>query len=442
VPKRPQRRSDPVRRLALEVCLAVLEQGESLGRVLEQRLAGLDDARDRAFCRELCFGFCRYYFILDAALGRMTKKPFKNKDRDIAVLVMLGFYQIRFMRVSDHAAVNETVGLLDALRKGWAKGLVNALLRGYLRAMPRDSSAELSADEHWRAYPEWIRKRVTDDWSENAATVLAAANRHAPMVLRIDNRRLTREDYLRQLADLGIPGREHAAVESAVVLDQACAVNSLPGFDQGLVSVQDAAAQLAASLLDCQPGMRVLDACAAPGGKTLHLLQHSDNLEVVALDKDAQRLQRVGENLARAQCLARLVAADAAEVDSWYDGLAFDRILLDAPCSASGIIRRHPDIRLLRRASDIPSLVAQQRRLLGKLWPLLKSGGLMLYCTCSIFRDENERQIEEFLQATPDCVEVPVDARHWGRSAGVGRQILPGFDDMDGFFYACLRKRA
>ncbi len=442
MPKRPQRRGDPVRRQALEVCLAVLEQGESLGRVLEQRLADLDDPRDRAFCSELCFGFCRYYFILDAALGRMTKKPFKNKDRDIAVLVMLGFYQIRFMRVSDHAAVNETVGMLDALRKGWAKGLVNALLRGYLRALPRDVTAQLSADEHWQAYPEWIRKRVTDDWREDAETVLAAGNQHAPMVLRINNRQITRAEYLRQLSDLGIPGREHAMVESGVVLDQACSVNSLPGFDQGIVSVQDAAAQLAASLLDCRPGMRVLDACAAPGGKTLHLLQHSDNLDVVALDKDAQRLQRVSENLARAQRTARLVAADAAEIDGWYDGLAFDRILLDAPCSASGIIRRHPDIRLLRRASDVASLVAQQRRLLGKLWPLLKSDGLMLYCTCSIFRDENERQIEEFLQATPDCVEVPVDAGHWGRSEGFGRQILPGFDDMDGFFYACLRKRA
>jgi 16S rRNA (cytosine967-C5)-methyltransferase len=440
VSKRGRGGEDRVRRLALDICLAVLDHGESLSRLLEQRLAALDDGRDRAFCSQLCFGFCRYYYLLDSTLSGLLKKPFRNKDRDVRVLLMLGLYQLRFMRVGDHAAVNESVSMLRSLRKDWAKGLVNAVLRGYLRSMGDKPNPDLSADEQMAAYPGWIGKRVQADWPQQAGRVLAAGNAHPPMLLRIDTRRVSREDYLRQLDEAGIAGSAHGVVGSAIRLERPLSVDELPGFDQGLVSVQDAAAQLAADLLDCKPGMRVLDACAAPGGKTIHLLQRTGELDLVALDKDEQRLARVRDNLARSGLQATLIAADAACAEDWYDGVAFDRILLDAPCSASGIMRRHPDIRLLRRADDISRLAQQQARLLAALWPLLKPGGRMLYCTCSIFRQENESRIDEFLQATSDCVEVPLNTESWGQARPHGRQILPGFDDMDGFYYACLSK--
>ena len=364
MPSRAKRGGGRPRRLALDICLAVLDQGESLSRLLEQRLGRLDDPRDRAFCSELCFGFCRYYCVLESTLNGLLRKPFRKKDRDVMVLLLLGLYQLRFMRVGDHAAVNETVGLLDAMRKGWAKGLANAVMRGYLRASPSDQAQALSDEEQRAAYPDWMRQRIEQDWPAQSAAIMAAGNEHAPMVLRVDSRQLQRDDYLQRLAGLEIPARAHATVESAVVLERACAVDRLPGFGQGLVSVQDAAAQLAAGLLDCQAGMRVLDACAAPGGKTLHLLQEVEALELVALDKDAQRLQRVADNLARAGRSASLVAADAAQVGSWYDGREFDRILLDAPCTNTGVLRRRPDARWRFGMSALKDATGLQRQML------------------------------------------------------------------------------
>ena len=429
------------RQLAVDVCYQVLVKGASLTESLESQLSNIESDRDRGLCSELCYGFCRYYFVLDTILNKRLQKPLKRRDIDVEIILILGLYQIRFMRVSDHAAVNESVKLLRKIGKNWAKGLVNAVLRSYIRDNEKTPDlSSLSETEHVSAYPEWMQKKLASDWSEKAEQIFAAGNQQAPMVLRVDDNKITQEDVLQQLADQEMKARPHEIVSNAIVLLQPVAVDRLPGFAEGLLSVQDAAAQLAAQVLECQSGMRVLDACAAPGGKTLHILQSSPNLQVVALDKDAHRLHRVNENLTRGNASAQVICADAATTEDWFDGTQFDRILLDAPCSASGIIRRHPDIRLLRKAGDVGSLAKQQWDLLNALWPLLKEGGRMVYSTCSIFKDENEHQIERFIQSQDNCVEQPLNEVQWGESRPYGRQILPGFDDMDGFYYACLVK--
>ena len=427
------------RALALEICQQVLTRGQSLDDLLEKNLPRLANDRDRAFCSELCYGFCRYYFLLRKTLQKRLKKALKARDLDVQIILLLGLYQIRFMRVENHAAVNESVKLLQKRKKVWAKGLVNALLRGYIRDLGEAQTAVLADDEQAQTYPRWMCQTIEQDWPEQAPSIFRAGNQRAPMTLRIDLSRISVDAYLQQLQAVAIEAQPHPLVESAVLLQKPVAVENLPGFEKGLVSVQDASAQLAASLLDVQNGMRVLDACAAPGGKTLHLLQSAAELQLTALDKDGARLQRVEENLQRGQRQARLVAADAAAVDDWFDGQPFDRILLDAPCSASGIIRRHPDIRLLRQVEDIAALARQQQRLLAALWPLLKPGGLLLYSTCSIFKQENEQQVQRFLQANDNCVEVAINSVQWGRRRPAGRQILPQ-PDMDGFYYALLQK--
>ncbi len=420
---------------ALEVCLRVLA-GQSLADCLEPALSALEDERDRAFCSELCYGFCRRYFLLRELLGRRLQRPLKARDRDVEVILLLGLYQLRHTRVDDHAAVDESVKLLQRRGKGWARGLVNALLRGYLREPDRLPPEQ----EEAACYPDWMRRRIERDWPQRAAGLLAAGNARAPMTLRVDLRRQPREAAAQSLEQAGISARPHPLVESALMLDRPRPVETLPGFAQGLLSVQDASAQLAAPLLDCRPGERVLDACAAPGGKTLQLLQQTPGIDLLALDKDAGRLQRVRQNLDRAGANAELRAADAARTEQWHDGRPFDRILLDAPCSASGILRRHPDIRLLRQEADIPALAEQQRRLLEALWPLLRPGGRLLYATCSIFREENEQQIEAFTSRHGDCVDATPNAVQWGESRPFGRQIFSGDQDMDGFYYALLEK--
>jgi 16S rRNA (cytosine967-C5)-methyltransferase len=421
----------------------VVAGGQSLSRLLETRLDKLSDSRDRALCSELCYGLCRYFYLLEAQLAARLKKPLKNKDTDLKVILLLGLYQIRFLRVENHAAVNETVNLVKSRGKAWARGLVNAVLRGYLRDLaeqPGQDPTILTSQEQAAAYPRWIQNRVIEDWGELASGIFAAGNQNPPMTLRVDLNQISRAAYLEQLQQCDIDARADPVVDCALVLGKPEAVERLPGFASGQVSVQDAAAQIAAPLLDCRPGMRVLDACAAPGGKSLHLLQSEPGIELLAIDNEESRLRRVEENLTRASVSAQLVCADAAQPAQWYDGNPFDRILLDAPCSASGVIRRHPDIRLLRRDEDIQSLVQQQQRLMLALWPLLKPGGKMLYVTCSMFCAENEQQMEWFVAQQADCVEVTANPVQWGRTRPRGRQILPGMNGMDGFYYALLEK--
>lgn len=425
--------------IALQVMLQVTEKGRSLDEIFQGdwfRSLALS-ARDLGMAREIAFGLCRWYYALSGLLAGRLQKPLRARDRDIECILLIGLYQLLVMRTGTHAAVNETVKLALLQKKKWASGLVNAVLRGVIRDQLQFDEADAA-----RAYPQWMIDRTAGDWGEQAGALLLAGNQRAPMTLRVDTRQSDRETMLARLAEDGIGASLHDLVDSAIVLHDPCDVTRLPGFASGLVSVQDAAAQIAAPLLECAPGARVLDACAAPGGKSLHLLQRYPGIELDALDNSAARLQRVRENLVRAGASARIVAGDAANPSNWFDGHRYDAILADLPCSASGVLRRHPDIKLLRRESDIMPLCAQQQRILGALWPLLKPGGRMLYSTCSIFKDENEVQVARFIDSHADADDITPRQVGWGETRPHGRQILSGRDNMDGFYYALLARSA
>jgi 16S rRNA (cytosine967-C5)-methyltransferase len=425
--------------IALQVMLQVLDKGRSLDDVFQgdwfQSLPA--SARDLGLSREIAFGLCRWYFALSALLEKRLQKPLRARDHDVELVLLIGLYQLLVLQTGAHAAVNETVKLTRALNKKWASGLVNALLRGVLR-----DQLVLDEDAHRQACPPWIRARLQADWGAQADAILFAQNQRPPMTLRVDTRQCAADAYLAELAERGLEANRHPLVDSAILLNSACDVAQLPGFDEGRVSVQDAAAQLAAPLLPCEPGARVLDACAAPGGKTIHLLQQHADIELDALDSSASRLQRLRQNLARSGKSARVLVGDAALPQSWCEGAPYDAILADVPCSASGVLRRHPDIKLLRRESDIVPLCAQQARILDALWSVLKPGGKMLYSTCSIFKEENESQVCGFLERQTQAREISLDGVQWGAARPHGRQILPGSDNMDGFYYALLTRCA
>jgi 16S rRNA (cytosine967-C5)-methyltransferase len=427
------------RELASRLVFQVLEQGESLSGLLSAEMAALEDPRQRAFARELVLGTLRWCERLEFILGKLLQKPLRKKDRDLHALLLVGLYQVLMLDTADHAAVSETVDLARRSGKHWAAGLVNGVLRNALRQS--DSllaAADAVPSARWSS-PDWWIQQLQRDWPDHWQQILEGSNQRAPMILRVNQQQTSREAFMEQLLEEGIGAQPHPVVDSAVELDMPVPVDSLPGFRGGVVSVQDAAAQLAAGLLMLAPGQRVLDACAAPGGKTGHLLEIESELSLLALDNSPARLERVEENLQRLKLKAETVCADAAATSDWWDGTVFDRILLDAPCSASGVVRRHPDIRQLRRESDLPQLSAQQQQLLNALWPLLAPGGILLYVTCSVFRSENARVVEAFMAEHEDAAELPLDVE-WGQEQSVGRQLLPGEQGMDGFYYARLIK--
>ena len=425
------------RLIAARVLSRVLQDGQSLTSTLESALQAVESGKDRAFIQALCYGVCRTYHRLDFILSGLLDKPLK--DTDVKALALVGLYQLKYMRVKPHAAVSETV--LAARKKPWAKALINALLRRYLREQDnleqKADTVQVAAVSH----PDWLIKQIEQDWPQQAQQIFLENNQQPPMALRVNLTRSSTDEYLQQLRGLGIEAEAVSFCSSAIILDKPVAVDLLPGFADGLVSVQDTAAQLAAGLLDVQAGHRVLDVCAAPGGKAAHILEHQPQLkELVAVDVDASRMQRVNDTLQRLKLSATQAVGDAAKPEDWWDGQLFDRILLDAPCSALGVIRRHPDIKLLRRAGDIKPLQVLQLNILHAVWPLLASGGIMLYATCSILKQENEQQIDAFLAEHPDAVELPIDAA-WGFAGSHGRQIMTGESAMDGFYYARIRKQ-
>ena len=431
------KRTENPRHLALQSLLLVIGKGRSLDDALAAVLIKLPDldGRDTALCRELANGVCRYYYALQYLLKPRLRKAFKSKDLDLEVILLIGMYQLLMMRVDDHAAVNESVKLTLHQKKSWAKGLVNGILRQLIR-----DEVSLEAFAADISYPEWINTKLVTDWPEDSVDILHAGNQRAPMALRVDLNQRTREQQIEIMQEEGIAADIHPVIESAIVLDKPCPVSKIDGFDSGMVSVQDAAAQIAAELLDCKPGMKVLDACAAPGGKSAHILQICEEVTLVAIDKDESRLALIEQNLQRISRQAKLKCGNATQPDDWHDGELFDRILADVPCSASGVIRRHPDIKLLRREDDIPNLVLQQQAILLSLWPLLKPGGVMIYSTCSIFKDENEGQIAWFIDNHKNCTVNRLNSVQWGHKRPYGRQILPGQQGMDGFYYAKIHK--
>lgn len=417
------------------VCVALMQEmltrGGSLTRLLPEAQQRVPES-DRAQLQAWSYGFARFSGELSGLVDLLMDKPMKAKDADVYLLMQLGIFQLRHTSMAPHAAVDETVKVLKRLKKPWARGLVNAVLRNYQR---RQSELEGRLKEpHKLNHPEWLLERFKRDWPQQWQSVCQANNQQGPMTLRVNTERVPVETYRDHLTHAGLDSTLVADAPQAVQLAQPVPVTALPGFTKGDVSVQDAAAQLAGlQLMKFAPqGGRLLDACAAPGGKTAHMLEMAHFDSVIALDKDAERLERVKDTLKRLNLTTRasLMTADSTDLDSWWDGINFDAILLDAPCSGTGVIRRHPDIKLLRRNSDIETLAALQGQLLDALWSTLSDTGVLLYATCSILKEENEQQVDAFLERTPDATK-----------ACDTRQILPGENGMDGFFYAPLIKR-
>lgn len=429
-----------LRGIAAQILALVISDGQSLTKTLNTQLPKLKENQDRAFVQALCYGVVRHYFELDFILKQLLTKPLKPKDQDIKALLLIGIYQLQYMRVKSHAAVSETVAATK--HKPWSKSLVNAILRQYLREAEALQLASSHDSEARYNHPGWMMEALANCWPEQYKQILSANNQPPPMALRVNLLQGSREEYLNLLTAQEIAAQTVDFCDSALLLDQPINTEQLPGFTEGLVSVQDVAAQLAAQLLDVKAGHRVLDLCAAPGGKTAAILEIQPNLAaMLAVDIDPQRLQRVSENLTRLKLSAETLAGDAVQSEQWAENRLFDRILLDAPCSGFGVIRRHPDIKLLRRITDLTNLHELQAQILHAAWQLLKPGGVLLYATCSVLKLENEARIADFLTHHQDAYEIAIES-DWGHVRPHGRQILSGDLQMDGFYYAKLGKAA
>jgi 16S rRNA (cytosine967-C5)-methyltransferase len=421
--------------------IAEVLNGHSLTEVLGRYQLQVAD-RDRAVLAELSYGICREFFYLDALAELLLKHPLKSKDQDVRALALSGLYQLLFTRIPEHAAIGETAGAARLLKKKWAVALINGILRRFQRErLPLIAKLEdRSTPETKYNQPLWLIEALQKAWPKQAEAVLQGLQQRPPFSLRVNLSQSRLSDYLSTLATAGLPGRPVTGVDSAIILEKPVAVSSLPGFEAGKVSVQDVGAQMAAFLLDIQPGMRVLDACAAPGGKTGHMLEQVSDIDMVAMDVDEKRLARVNENMQRLGFAPGLVVGDASDPQGAWSNEAFDRILVDAPCTATGVMRRHPDIKLLRRREDAEALVVRQKAILAAEWQMLKPGGKMLYATCSLLPMENDEQIHVFLETHEDARAVMLQSG-LGISTRYGLQLLPDTMDTDGFYYSLLEKQ-
>jgi 16S rRNA (cytosine967-C5)-methyltransferase len=456
-PTSPTPAAKNIRATAARV-LTQVQYGQSLAQCLpaaEEKI----DFDDIPFLRELCYGSCRWYFRLNALAKMLLEKPFQDHDEDLHQLLVIGLYQLDVQKKAAHAAIYETVEAAISLDKPYCKGVINACLRRYEREHVELNKFLGDNPVTLHSHPKWLVKALKKAWPDNYLEIMEANNQHPPFCIRVNQLHHSREEYLALLEQSGIPASAGKHAEHSIYLDHAMNVFELPGFEEGWCSVQDEAAQLAAELLAPQAGENILDACAAPGGKTCHILESAADLNVTAIDLEEKRLVRVNENLERLQLEAKTIACDANDIDTWWDGELFDRILLDAPCAAIGVIRRHPDIKILRRKEDIEQLADVQLGLLNTLWSTLKPGGRLVYATCSIMPMENAAVIETFIKAQNDAhqdVEVySLQDRSWGVDSGQGRQLFPQLtiesDDLesdekteqghDGFYYAVLEKK-
>ncbi len=421
--------------VAVRVLDAVLHRGRSLKTELATALPTLPDPRDRALVEAIVFAALRQRTRYDTALAAWMPKPLGKRDAALRALLHAGFAQLDALGLPAHAAVASTVDAARAIGRTHQAGLVNALLR---RAQ-RDGLPEADASAGW---PEWLLEQLRHDWPGAVDDILQASMQPGPLWLRINARRSSVDAFRMRLMDSRIEAIVDPLCRDGLRIDAPVPVSALPGFADGELSVQDGSAQLVADALSPATGARVLDACAAPGGKAAHLFERDPTLRMVALDVDAERLRRIRATFVRLAIgtHAQLFVADAADTGAWWDGRPFDAILLDAPCSATGVVRRQPDILLHRRESDIAALTKTQARLMDALWPTLAPGGVLLYATCSILRGENDAQIAAFLSRTPGAKLDVLDSR-FGHDTGHGHQRLPGENGMDGFFYARLRKQ-
>lgn len=437
--------SQPARVIAAKILAQVLGQNGSLSTQISKQIADVD-YDEQALTKELCFGVCRYYPQLNSVALSLLSKPFEEKDLDLYAALLMGLYQIEHMHTPDHAAVNESVELCRQLDKDWATKLMNAVLRRYQRE--RDdilSNLEKQPSVEFNL-PKWLVKRFKKHWDNEFEQIVTATNTHPPMCIRVNQTKVSRETYRNQLEEQGTVSRETSFSDAGLYLEKAISVSMLPDFEQGHASVQDESAQLAAMILVPQAEEKILDACAAPGGKTGHLLESQPLIHLTAVELEAWRLQRIESNLERLGLSTELICADASDLKAWWDETPFDKILLDAPCSATGVIRRNPDIKINRKPADIDELVAIQKHILAATWQTLKQGGYLLYATCSLMPEENEQQIADFLAQHDDAQECAIDTlcpslnRDFGKAVSHGIQVFPTVDGQDGFYYCLLQK--
>ncbi|WP_447874454.1 16S rRNA (cytosine(967)-C(5))-methyltransferase RsmB [Serratia fonticola] len=422
-----------LRSIAAKAIGQVLDQGQSLSTILPALQKNISD-KDRGLLQELCFGTLRVLPQLEWCIQQLMAKPMTGKQRPLHYLLMVGLYQLLYTRIPPHAVLAETVEGAVALKRPQLKGLINGVLRQFQRQQ-EELLARAANNESRYLHPSWLLKRIKLAYPAQWEQIVDANNQKPPMWLRVNRLHHTREDYLQLMQQAGIAAEPHAEYRDAVRLLSPCPVTDLPGFSEGWVTVQDASAQGCVDLLEPQNGEQILDLCAAPGGKTTHILEAAPKAHVLAVDIDEQRLSRVKENLQRLRQHAEVRQGDGRTPQEWCGDQQFDRILLDAPCSATGVIRRHPDIKWLRRDSDIAELAALQSEILEAIWPRLKPGGVMVYATCSILPQENSEQIATFLQRHGDAKLVET-----GDVQSPGKQNLPHPEDGDGFFYAKLIK--
>jgi 16S rRNA (cytosine967-C5)-methyltransferase len=432
---------------AAQALTLIVNDHRSIKPALESVQIATLEPRDKAFIQELVYGVCRWFYELESELEQILNKAIRKRDVDIKCLLLIGLYQMRHLQTPHHALVKETVDATLILKKAWARGFVNATLRTAIR---KDTSADAPMAHHQsaaRSNPEWLTSLVMKDWPAQAESIFEAYNQRPPLTLRVNQFQTRREDYLQTLKNGDVSCMPTQYSSTGVRIEPAISLDVLPGFRAGAVSVQDEAAQFAVELLAPTTQDTILDACAAPGGKTGHILEvlagerseTADSAKLSVLDVDDSRLSLVTQNLTRLGFSARMMTGDARSSAEWWDGGLFSKILVDAPCSASGIIRRQPDIRIHRQASDIEHLSAVQGEILEALWPLLSAGGRMVYATCSIFREENDGVIKAFESRHADS-NVRAISAEWGTATEFGRQILPGEANMDGFYYSVLEK--
>jgi len=428
------------RLIATQIIEQVFESKATLTYALRNSESFKQAGNDKALIQEICYGTFRWYIQLEYILNQLLEKPIKKKDSRLKFLMIVGLYQLRFMRIPAHAVVSETVNTCKKIKMEWAKALVNAILRRFIRETELFNPKINNDDSLKTSHPKWFIEQISLDWPEEWKSILAANNQRPPMYLRINQLRQSREQYLMKMEQAGIAGQITPYSNQGILLDQPIDVDQLPGFDKGEVSVQELAAQLSVELLDLKPGQIVLDACAAPGGKSSHILESQPKIKsLTVIEKDPNRAKKLSETLMRLGLSAITKVSDIIDIEHWWDKELFDRILLDAPCSATGVIRRHPDIKMLRTVGEVNAISTLQMQLLETLWKTLKPEGLLVYVTCSILKQENSGLIKQFADNNNDCVLKPINVE-WGKDTGYGKQILPGEENMDGFFYTCLEK--
>lgn len=427
-----------VRAVAASILVQLIEQKGSLTSGLQP----FKNRDDYPLLQEICFGTCRHFYSLEFVLKQLVAKPLRSKDKDVKCLLLVGLYQLRHMSLPEYAVINETVSGVNKLKKTWSRGLVNGVLRNYLRDLDsvelklKSSPACIKFDQ-----PKWLADQIQQDWPNHWQEIFENSNRRPPMTVRVNLSKVSRNDYLEQLEDAEIDAITGRLASSSIYLNKPQPVEALPGFTAGLSSIQDESSQLIPPLLQLEPHQRVLDACAAPGGKTCHILETEPLIEALtSLDISKSRLIRVEENLQRLNLEANLKAGDARDLAAWWDGNLFDRILLDAPCSATGVIRRHPDIKVLRTPENVTELNELQLNILQKVWSTLKPGGLLLYTTCSILPQENSDIVAKFIESSDNAKYEGISA-DWGVECPFGRQLLPSDENgPDGFFFSLIRK--